>query len=72
MKAYDADNCFSRLPCGICRLTNSMCPLLGSQSNYENSPTCFGIDYVRKETQTMPTAGTSYSDLQIDAKKEKE
>lgn len=23
---YDTQNCFSRLPCGLCRLTNSMCP----------------------------------------------
>lgn len=31
---YDIKNCFSRLPCGLCRLTNAMCPF-AEGSNYE-------------------------------------
>ena len=54
---YDTQNCFSRLPCGLCRLTNTMCPFAGG-SNYEvtcvtsmtNAIDKFKVDYGHTES----------------------
>jgi len=56
---YDTQNCFSRLPCGLCRLTNAMCPFAGG-GNYEitcgTSPTNaidkYKVDYGHTESTT--------------------
>ena len=56
---YDTQNCFSRLPCGLCRLTNAMCPF-AEGSNYEvtceTSPTNvidkYKVDYGHTESTT--------------------
>lgn len=32
--------CFNRLPCGLCRLTDKMCPLQTNDTNRINYVTC--------------------------------
>lgn len=49
------NDCFYRMPCGICRLTNKMCPL-GAGNTNPASPICYDIDYLHKETITTATS----------------
>ena len=66
---YDKKNCFSRLPCGLCRLTNTMCPF-AEGSNYEvtfgTSPTNaidkFKVDYSLTGVQTNGNFGYQPTD----------
>lgn len=37
---YDARNCLSRLPCGLCLITNSMCPLMKTYISPSWEVTC--------------------------------
>lgn len=53
--SYDTKQCFSRLPCGLCRLTKEMCPFEHDDSNY-NYPTCYDPGYLHKDTTTVSTS----------------
>ena len=52
----DANFCWHRLPCGICRLTNTQCP-----KSTISQP--FTQPYVTWDTATPPTKGTTISNI---------
>lgn len=50
---YDYNACAQRLPCGICRLTNSQCPKIGWP--YGVSYTGTGTPYINRTDITCNT-----------------
>ena len=48
--------CASRLPCGLCRLTNAMCPLMSLRPSYIS---CDDTVYTNKYGQTIMCSNTT-------------
>ena len=53
---YDTQNCFSRLPCGLCRLTNAMCPFMKSNTPIYDG-TAIDTEYRDVPSVTTNTGG---------------
>ena len=56
--SYTCNACGSRLPCGLCMITNSMCPLAWQYTpiRYDNG---YGTITTVSTTGTIPTFGSS-------------
>lgn len=51
---FDTQNCFNRLPCGICTRTNEMCPF-SCQGNYGITWSGAAIDPIFKGEPSIET-----------------
>jgi len=52
---FDTNNCFNRLPCGICTRTNEMCPFVSNSVNYKITCNGTAIDPIYKGEPTVKT-----------------